>query len=135
ALIVCEKPGLRSWVLGLSGLSEPRCQSGECNLTTLSWKPTKTQDQRPKTQPSNAGLPQVAVADLGHGDDHGGIGAHRLLQLAAEAGDVRVDGAAVEVQVDAVVPHAGEQLVAGDDALLVLEEVHQEVELLRRELE
>src|SRR5205085_9103736 len=76
-----------------------------------------------------------AVADLGDGDDDGGVGADRLLQLAAQTRDVRVDGAAVQVQIDAIVPDAREQLIARYHALAVLEEIHQQIELFRRELE
>src|SRR3954465_15970820 len=78
---------------------------------------------------------EVAIADLGHGHDDGGVRSDGLLQLAAETRHVRVDGAAVELEIDAVVPDAGGQLVARNRALLVAEEVHQQVELFRREFQ
>src|SRR5437667_8958338 len=80
-------------------------------------------------------LAEVSVADFCDGDDDGGVCADSLLQLAAETRDVRVDGAAVQIQIDAVVPHARQELVAWNDTLLVLEQIHEQVELFRRELQ
>src|ERR1700686_64135 len=82
-----------------------------------------------------ARLTQVPVSDLRHGDDHRRIGAYRLLELAAEARYVRIDGAAVEVEIDAVVPDAREQLVARNDAIFVAEEVHEQIKLFGREFQ
>ena len=72
-----------------------------------------------------ARLPQVPISNLRYRDNHGCIRPDCFLQFATKSGDVRVDGAAIEIEVDAIVPDTREQLVAGNDALLVLEEVHQ----------
>src|SRR5204863_293115 len=45
-------------------------------------------------------LSEIAIADFRDGDDHRSVGSDCLLQLAAQTRDVRVDGAAVEIQIE-----------------------------------
>src|SRR5207253_11076825 len=68
------------------------------------------------------------VADPPDGDDRRGVA-----QLAAELADVHVDRA--RVAGEGVAPDALEQLIARQDETTVVEQLPQEVELLRCELD
>src|SRR5262249_50093087 len=67
------------------------------------------------------------VADPPHGDDRRGVP-----ELAAQLADVHVDGA--RVAGERVAPHPLEQLVAREHEAAVVEQLPEQVELLRREL-
>src|SRR5919197_1707405 len=68
------------------------------------------------------------VADAPDGDDRRGVA-----ELPAELADVDVDGA--RIAGEGVAPDALEQLVARQDEAAVVEELPEQVELLRRELD
>src|SRR4051794_8304038 len=67
------------------------------------------------------------VADAPHGDDR-----RRVAELAPELAHVDVDGA--RVARERVAPDALEELVAGEHEAAMVEQLPEEVELLRREL-
>src|SRR4051812_1361710 len=68
------------------------------------------------------------VADAPHGDDR-----RCVAELAAQLADVHVDRA--RVACEGVAPHALEQLVARQHEAAVIEQLPEEIELLRRELD
>ena len=68
------------------------------------------------------------VADAPDGDDRAGVA-----ELSPELADVDVDGTGVAGE--RVSPHPLEELVAGEDEAAVVEELPEQVELLRCELD
>src|SRR5437763_4533154 len=92
---------------------------------TASWKRSER-----NTTPALGAVPRRRdlVADPPDGDDR-----RRLAELAPELAHVDVDGA--RVARECVAPDALEELVAREDEAAVVEQLPEEVELLRRELD